>query len=79
MRSSFRYPGPKPQTKLAAIMMLADSIEAAANAKFKASRELTRRDCENLVREIVTYYVQDGQLDESELTLNDLRPAVGSV
>ncbi len=71
--SSFRYPGPKPQTKLAAIMMLADSIEAAANAKFQTTRELTRRDCENVVQEIVSYYAQDGQLDESELTLNDLR------
>ena len=71
--SSFRYPGPKPQTKLAAIMMLADSIEAAANAKFQTTRELTRRDCEKVVQEIVNYYAQDGQLDESELTLNDLR------
>ncbi len=71
--SSFRYPGPKPQTKLAAIMMLSDSIEAAANAKFQTTRELTRRDCEKVVQEIVSYYAQDGQLDESELTLNDLR------
>lgn len=71
--SSFRYPGPKPQTKLAAILMLADSIEAAANAKFQTTRELTRRDCENVVQEIVNNYAQDGQLDECELTLNDLR------
>ena len=69
----FRYPGPKPQTKVAAIMMLADSIEAAANARFKKTSGLGRRECDQLVIDIVSNYVLDNQLDECDLTLNDLR------
>jgi putative nucleotidyltransferase with HDIG domain len=71
--SDFRYPGPKPQTKVAAIMMLADSIEAAANARFKNAAELGRRECDQLVNDIVNTYVLDHQLEECDLTLNDLR------
>ncbi|MBT7096157.1 HDIG domain-containing protein, partial [Candidatus Poribacteria bacterium] len=71
--SDFRSPGPKPQTKVAAIMMLADSIEAAANARFKNASELGRRECDQLVNDIVSTYVLDHQLEECDLTLNDLR------
>jgi putative nucleotidyltransferase with HDIG domain len=64
----FRYPGPKPQFKEAAIMMLADSCEAAA-------RSLARPDPENIraiVVKIVDAIVTDGQLDECDLTLQQL-------
>jgi putative nucleotidyltransferase with HDIG domain len=64
----FRYPGPKPQFKEAAIMMLADSCEAAA-------RSLARPDPENIraiVVKIVDAIVTDGQLDECDLTLQEL-------
>ena len=64
----FRYPGPKPQFKEAAIMMLADSCEAAA-------RSLARPDPENIrsiVVKIVDAVVTDGQLDECDLTLQEL-------
>lgn len=64
----FRYPGPKPQFKEAAIMMLADSCEAAA-------RSLSRPDPENIrsiVVKIVDAIVSDGQLDECDLTLQQL-------
>jgi putative nucleotidyltransferase with HDIG domain len=64
----FRYPGPKPQFKEAAIMMLADSCEAAA-------RSLARPDPENIraiVVKIVDAIVTDGQLDECEITLREL-------
>ncbi|HKO95380.1 MAG TPA: HDIG domain-containing protein [Pyrinomonadaceae bacterium] len=64
----FRYPGPKPQFKEAAIMMLADSCEAAA-------RSLARPDPENIrsiVVKIVDAIVSDGQLDECDLTLQEL-------
>ena len=64
----FRYPGPKPQFKEAAIMMIADSCEAAA-------RSLTRPDPENIrsiVVKIVDAIVSDGQLDECDLTLQQL-------
>jgi putative nucleotidyltransferase with HDIG domain len=64
----FRYPGPKPQFKESAIMMLADSCEAAA-------RSLARPDPENIrsiVTKIVDAIVSDGQLDECDLTLREL-------
>ncbi len=64
----FRYPGPKPQFKEAAIMMLADSCEAAA-------RSLARPDPENIrliVVKIVDAVITDGQLDECDLTLKEL-------
>jgi hypothetical protein len=66
--NDFRYPGPKPQFKEAAIMMLADSCEAAA-------RSLARPDPENLraiVLKIVDAIISDGQLDECDLTLQEI-------
>jgi hypothetical protein len=64
----FRYPGPKPQFKESAIMMLADSCEAAA-------RSLARPDPENIraiVVKIVEAVISDGQLDECDLTLQQI-------
>jgi putative nucleotidyltransferase with HDIG domain len=64
----FRYPGPKPQSKEAAIMMLADSCEAAA-------RSLARPDPENIraiVVKIVDAIISDGQLDECNLSLREI-------
>lgn len=64
----FRYPGPKPQFKEAAIMMLADSCEAAA-------RSLARPDPDNIrtiVNKIVDAVISDGQLDECDLTLREI-------
>jgi cyclic-di-AMP phosphodiesterase PgpH len=64
----FRYPGPKPQFKEAAIMMLADSCEAAA-------RSLARPDPESIrmiVVKIVDAIVSDGQLDECDISLREL-------
>ena len=66
--AEFRYPGPKPQFKEAAIMMLADSCEAAA-------RSLARPDPENIraiVLKIVDAIISDGQLDECDITLKQL-------
>ena len=66
--AEFRYPGPKPQFKESAIMMLADSCEAAA-------RSLARPDPENIgsiVNKIFEAIVNDGQLDECNLTLREL-------
>ncbi len=68
VENDFRYPGPKPQFKEAAIMMLADSCEAAA-------RSLARPDPENIrsiVAKIVDAVITDGQLDECDLTLKEL-------
>ena len=64
----FRYPGPRPQTKEAAIIMLADSVEAAVRSLAKP----TPARVEQLVRRIIKERLNEGQLDESDLTLKDL-------
>lgn len=66
--ADYRYPGPKPQSKEAAIIMLADAVEAAARAVEKPTANKIR----TLVRELMLARFNDGQLDESELTLRDL-------
>ncbi len=64
----FRYPGPKPQFREAALCMLADSIEAAG----RSLDEPTPVRLQNIVRNIVQKKFMDGQLDECSLTLRDL-------
>jgi cyclic-di-AMP phosphodiesterase PgpH len=64
----FRYPGPKPQFREAALCMLADSIEAAA----RSLDEPTPVRLQNIVRNIIQRKFMDGQLDECNLTLKDL-------
>lgn len=64
----FRYDGPKPQSKEAAIVMLADSVEAAVRAMEKP----TPSKVEAVVRRIIRERLSDGQLDECDLTLRDL-------
>jgi len=65
---SYRYEEQKPQSKEAAIIMLADSIEAAV----RAMENPTRRKIQGVIQEIIKQKVQDGQLDESALTQGDL-------
>jgi putative nucleotidyltransferase with HDIG domain len=64
----FRYEGPKPQTKDAALVMLADSVEAAV----RSLQNRTAGRVEGLVRKIIKDKLNDGQLDECDLTLKDL-------
>jgi putative nucleotidyltransferase with HDIG domain len=64
----FRYPGPKPQTKEAGIVMLADAIEAAS----KTLSDPTPDRIQWLTQKIVNKIFSDGQLDDCELTLKDL-------
>ncbi|MBN1917871.1 MAG: HDIG domain-containing protein [Verrucomicrobia bacterium] len=66
--ADYRYPGPKPQSKESAIIMLADAVEAAARAMDKPTASKMR----TLIRELMLARFNDGQLDESELTLRDL-------
>jgi len=63
----YRYPGPKPQTRVAALVMLADGVEATVRASSNHSPEAIER----LVREILDERLLD-QLDESGLTLKEL-------
>jgi hypothetical protein len=67
--SSFRYPGPKPQTKEAAVLMLADAVESASRTLV----DPTPARIESIVREIAERRLDDGQFDESGLTLRELR------
>jgi hypothetical protein len=65
----FRYPGMKPQTKETAILMLVDSIEAASRTVSPPELE----KFEEMIRRIVFAKLASGQLDESGLSLEDLR------
>ena len=64
----FRYPGPKPQTREAAVVMLADSVEAAVRSMSDPSSWQVK----NAVRKIIREKLNDGQLDECDLTLREL-------
>jgi putative nucleotidyltransferase with HDIG domain len=66
--ADFRYPGPKPQFKEAAILMLVDSAEAAARSLAHPNPENIRA----IVAKIFDAVLSDGQLDESNLTLREL-------
>ncbi len=68
-REAFRYPGPKPQTRETAISMLADSSEATVRSS--ADRSPERID--QLLDEIFSERLTEGQLDECDITLRDLR------
>ena len=64
----FRYPGPKPQTKEAAVLMLADAVESASRTLV----DPTPARIESLVRDMAQRRLQGGQFDESGLTLREL-------
>jgi cyclic-di-AMP phosphodiesterase PgpH len=64
----FRYPGPKPQSKEAVILMLADGAEASV----RSLEEHTPENIRAIVKKIVDSVVADGQLDESTVTMREL-------
>jgi len=66
---SFRYKGLKPQTKETAIVMLADSVEAAVRSLSAPNKE----KIEKLINKIIKDKLEDGQLEESNLTLGELQ------
>lgn len=69
LEQHFRYAGPKPQSRETAILMLADGVEAASRTLDKP----TAGRIADLVEKIIGAQLADGQLDESDLTLRDLR------
>ncbi len=69
-REDFTYPGPNPRSKEAGVAMLADSIEAASRAM---ERPITVEKITQLVKKIVNGKINDGLLDNCDLTLSDLR------
>lgn len=73
VEDDFRYPGPKPQSRIAALVLMADAVEAA-------SRTLTDpipMRTSALVDGIVNHFFLDGQLDDCELILKDLQEIKG--
>ena len=67
--TDFRYPGPRPQTRVAALVMMADAVEAAS----RVLTDPTPARISALVDKIINHVFLDGQLDECELTLKDLQ------
>ena len=70
----FRYPGPKPNTKETAILMLADAVESASRTLKDHSQEAL----DNLINKIIQDRLNDGQLADSPLTLKDLKVIANS-
>ena len=70
----FRYEGPRPNTKETAILMLADSVEAAV----KSIKDINPIKIDTMVRNIVKDKLYDGQLDESELTMKEIETIIKS-
>jgi len=66
--SEFRYTGPKPRTKEAAIVMLADAVEGAV----RSLAEVTPTKIETVIHNMAMKRLQDGQFDECDLTLREL-------
>jgi hypothetical protein len=64
----YKYHGPKPQTRVAALVMMADAVEAAS----RVLTEPTPARINSLVDRIVNHIFLEGQLDECELTLKDI-------
>ena len=65
----FRYPGPKPNMKETAILMLADAIESAV----RSFKNPTSEDIDNIIDKIIVERLNDGQLSDSPLTLRDIK------
>jgi len=66
--SAFRYPGPKPQSKEAAILMMSDAVESAS----RALSDPTPSRLEGLVSDLIDKRLRDGQFDECDLTLREI-------
>lgn len=65
----FRYPGPKPNMKETAILMIADAVESAVRAAKNPSNE----EIDAIINKIIRERLNDGQLSDSPLTLKDLK------
>lgn len=66
--SVFRYPGPRPRSKEAGILMLTDTVEAAS----RTMQDVTAEKLQELVDRLITHKVTSGQLDETGLTFRDI-------
>ncbi|MBN2593591.1 MAG: HDIG domain-containing protein [Sedimentisphaerales bacterium] len=73
--SEFRYPGPKPRTKEAAIVMLVDAVESAV----RSLQEVTPAKIEAVVHNMAMKRLQDGQFDECDMSLRELSQIEASI
>jgi putative nucleotidyltransferase with HDIG domain len=67
-KNHFSYPGPKPFTKEMAVLMMADSVEAAS----RSLQEYTTESVSKLVDSIIDYQLKEGQFDSADITLRDI-------
>jgi len=74
VEEKYRYPGPMPQNKVMGVLMLADAVEAASRTLIEPTPVKIR----GLIRTILDDCLQDGQLDQTDLTLSDLRTVTES-
>lgn len=65
----FRYPGPKPNSKETALLMLADACESA----IRSMTESDPKKIENIINNLIKQRIEDGQLDEAPITLKDIK------
>ncbi|MCK6439959.1 MAG: HD domain-containing protein, partial [Planctomycetes bacterium] len=71
--SQFRYPGPKPQSREAAILAIADLVEASGRAKLDGPQ--TPATMQKFVHDAIMTKLSDGQFDECDITMRDLKLA----
>ncbi len=64
----FRYPGPKPNSKETAILMIADAVESAV----RAAKNPTNEEIDSIIDKIIAERLNDGQLSDSPLTFKDI-------
>ena len=76
VRADFRYPGPRPQSREAAILMMADSVEAASRTLDEAPAPA---QIEGMIDRVVDAIVADGQFDECDITTRDIRRVKNSL
>jgi putative nucleotidyltransferase with HDIG domain len=69
--SAFRYPGPLPQTKEAALVMLADIVEST----IKSKKEVTEEEIVKILDDTIQRLIREGQFNEAPITLKDLAKA----
>ncbi len=71
---SYRYPGPCPQSKEASLVMLADAIEAAS----RSLKSPTNTNLKRVINDLINNLIQDGQLDDGNLSLKELKSIAAS-
>jgi membrane-associated HD superfamily phosphohydrolase len=70
VEADFRYPGPKPQSKEAAVVMMADSVEAASRT---LGEDPAPAQIKGMIDRLTDSIISDGQFDGCEITLRDVR------